>query len=85
VIRNALEGTTVGGSLLVVLDVTMNSADFLLMLSDYALPIVAMLVGDYGSKLGVDQGIATNALLFVGTLFLANSVFKLIDKVKDET
>jgi len=84
-IRNALEGTSVGGALLVVVDVMLNSADLLLTLSEVLLPMVSVMVGQFGSALGIDQSLATNALLFVGTLFLLRQTFKLIDKVKDET
>jgi len=84
-IRNALEGTTFGGALVLVLDLTLNSADLLLSLSEVLLPMASIMVGQFGAELGVDQDLATNVLLFVGTLFLLRQTFKLIDKVNNES
>lgn len=66
-------------------DVLLNGADVLLSLSDSILPIASILVGRFGEAVGIDQELALWFLILVGSLFIANQILRIVDRLRAKT
>jgi hypothetical protein len=66
-------------------DLLLTGGDLLLSVSDILFSIVAVLQGQLGTEFGLDPTLLRNLLLAAGALYLTNLLFRLYDRLTENS